>query len=73
MVTHEAPLDTYLNRLIAAVEHLADQVEELTIVVNNANTNRSQEAEALGERNATALETLAEYAEHIYSHMEDNA
>lgn len=28
MVTHEMPLDHYLNRLIAAVESLVDEVKE---------------------------------------------
>ena len=50
MVTHEHPLDYYLNRLINAVERLANEVNVLIPIVNNANTNRSQEAEALGER-----------------------
>lgn len=50
MVTVENPPDTYLNSMIDALRGIWEAIDGLTEVINNANTNRSQEAEAICER-----------------------
>ncbi len=48
--------------LVRALQRIADHTAELTHIINNANTNRSQEAEALCER-----------IDEIMTHIEDGA
>ena len=38
MVTHEMPLDHYLNRLIAAVEHVGNEVTRLGNLMQDLHT-----------------------------------
>lgn len=56
MVTHHAPLDEYLNRLIAAVEHLGNEVTRIG--------NLMQELDSADETQA-ALWAVAEQLEHM--------
>jgi len=53
---------TTLHVLVRSLERIAENMETLTFIINNANTNRSQETEALCER-----------IDEIMTHIEDGA